>query len=223
MHSNIILKKVKEDYNKIAEDFSLTRNRTWGEFQFFKPYLRSDGEILDLGCGNGRLLLFFKKFKNYLGIDNSKNLIAFAKKNFPKNRFIIDDISKLKLRKKFDYIFLIASFHHVPPEKHLEVLSNYKTLLKKDGYIFMTNWNLHQKKYLPFLISSFICPSYGIRGTLIPWKNKIKRYYYSFTKAKLRKLFRKAGFKLILNEYVKDSKKANIFTAKNVLTIAKYE
>jgi len=52
------------------------------------------------------------------------------------------DLKNLK-SKKFDVIFFIASFHHLDSfEKRKKVLSETKKLLKEDGIIFMTNWNL---------------------------------------------------------------------------------
>jgi SAM-dependent methyltransferase len=221
MHSNIIREKVKRDYNAIAEDFSDSRSRTWKDFDLFKSYLSENADVLDLGSGNGRLLLFLKKFKSYLGVDQSKNLIGFAEKQFPKNKFLVADMAHLPELKKVDEIFAIASFHHIPPLEHLDTLKNWKKLLKKDGYLFMTNWNLHQSKYLPFLIISMLIPSFGFRGTLIPWKNKLKRYYFAFNKRRIRKLLENAGYKVIYNEYVKNGEKTNIISGRNILTIAR--
>jgi alkylated DNA repair protein alkB family protein 8 len=48
--------QVKKSYNQIAEHFSQTRHTPWTEFQYFEKYLKPEQKILDLGCGNGRLL-----------------------------------------------------------------------------------------------------------------------------------------------------------------------
>lgn len=221
MHSNIIREKVKKDYNQIAEDFSSTRQQAWKDFDLFKPYLKENMEVLDLGCGNGRLLLFLKKFATYLGIDQSENLIKFAKKQFPKQSFTVADMAHLPDLRKVDAIFAIASFHHIPPKEHLSTLKSWRRLLNKGGYLFITNWNLHQSKYLPFLIASMLVPTFGFRGTLIPWKNQLRRYYFAFNKRRLEKLLVKAGFKVVYNEYVKNGEKANIISGKNILTIAR--
>jgi SAM-dependent methyltransferase len=58
-----------------------------------------------------------------------------------------------KIEKKFNYIFFIASFHHLDSiETRLEVLKKVKNLLKENGKIFMTNWalnsDLNKEKYL---------------------------------------------------------------------------
>ncbi|GAH26634.1 unnamed protein product, partial [marine sediment metagenome] len=55
-YAEYLLKKTKEDYNLIAEDFSRTRWNIWAEFSIFRDYVKGGDEILDIGCGNGRLL-----------------------------------------------------------------------------------------------------------------------------------------------------------------------
>lgn len=226
MHSKRIQKKVKDDYNQIAADFSDTRKFPWKDFEFFTPYYTADFEVLDLGCGNGRLLTFLKEigYKTYTGLDQSKELLNQAEKFWPKSRFILGDMSDpLPFRKRFDAIFAIASFHHLPASDQLPTLKDWKMHLKPGGYLFMTNWNLHQKKYLlPFLLS-FITPSYGARGVLVSWQNKLQRYYYAFTKKRLKKILKQAGFTIVFNDYVSDGKSASVWRGKNILTVARYD
>jgi SAM-dependent methyltransferase len=51
-----------------------------------------------------------------------------------------------KVEKKFDYIFFIASFHHLDLiETRLDVLKKAKNLLKENGNIFMANWALNSE------------------------------------------------------------------------------
>ncbi len=140
MHSKRIQEKVKKDYNEIAKEFSDTRTHAWKEFESFTPYLKEKQSILDLGCGNGRLLSYLQKhgdFK-YIGVDQSAGLLKHAKKNHPKAKFIEADISKKLDLKPVDLIFAIASFHHIPPADQVKTLKNWKKLLKKDGALIMT-------------------------------------------------------------------------------------
>ncbi|MCC6639504.1 class I SAM-dependent methyltransferase, partial [Candidatus Falkowbacteria bacterium] len=74
-----IVAKVNDTYNTIAPHFSLTRYKLWGDFDYFKPYINSGQEILDAGCGNGRLIEFFSSLHvQYTGFDSSSELIAQA-------------------------------------------------------------------------------------------------------------------------------------------------
>jgi SAM-dependent methyltransferase len=54
-----------------------------------------------------------------------------------------ENLTKFTKKTNFDVIFFIASFHHLDSfEKRKKVLSETKKLLKEDGIIFMTNWDL---------------------------------------------------------------------------------
>ncbi len=226
MHSNIITEKVKKDYDLIASEFSETRSFPWEEFKIFEKFYNKKFDVLDLGCGNGRLLTFLRKkgYRSYLGVDQSTGLLKYAKENWNDEDFMEADISKkIEFNRKFDAIFLVASFHHIPPQDQKKVLEYCKSYLNKGGYIFMTNWNLMQKKYILLYIYSLIRPSYGSKGVLIPWRKQIMRYYYAFTKNRLQKLLKSLGFKIIINDYYHGSDLSNFFWAKNIITVAKYE
>lgn len=225
MHSNRIRQKVKKDYESIGSEFSETRKSSWKEFTFFEPFLTANLSILDLGAGNGRLLTFLKKYRvgRYLGVEQSGSLIEAAREKYPKAEFIEDDMIEFKSKEKFDALFAIASFHHVPPALQEETLKTWKKNLKKGGYLFITNWNLQQRKYLPQFFLSIFLPKYGFKGTLIPWKNKLSRYYFSFTKKRLNKLLVKAGYKVLFNEYVNQDSITSVMNARNIVTIAQYE
>jgi SAM-dependent methyltransferase len=215
MYSRRIQEKVKRDYDEIAGEFAESRQFPWKEFDLFLKYYRKDFKVLDLGCGNGRLLRWLSKheFGSYLGVDQSKNLLEIAKKEHPEQKFLLGDMTDLEGKiatGSLDVIFAIASFHHVPPRLQEKTLKSWKKLLKPGGYIFMTNWNLHQPRFWPLLLRSLIIPVYGFRGLLIPWKKSVKRYYFAFTKRRLEKLMRKAGFEVL-----------EMKSGKNIVTVAK--
>lgn len=223
MDSKRIRQKVKDDYNQIAADFSSTRKRVWKDFERFTPFFDKKSSLLDLGCGNGRLLIYLDEvgYGAYQGVDQSEGLLEQAKQIHPKAKFMVADIAKLpKGNHEHDVVFAIASFHHLPPKDQLKALKRWKTHLKPGGHLIMTNWNLHQKRYQGALIKSLFS-KYGFRGCLIPWKRQLDRYYYAFTLRRLRKLILAAGFSLVENEYVSDGKSSSIRSAKNILTIAK--
>lgn len=87
----------------------------------------------------------------------------------------------------------------------------------------MTNWNLHQPSFWPQLLKSFCLPRFGFRGVLVPWQGVLERYYFAFTKRRLSQLLKKAGFIVLVNDYIRDGESANLFNGKNILSIARYE
>ena len=150
-----ILAKNKELYDQIAKDFSITRTKLWPEFEYFKGYLQNNQAILDLGCGNGRLLELLKDYQiDYLGIDNSQKLIEQAKKKWLNHDFQVSDILDLSfLNKKFEIVFCVAVLHHIPSSRlRAKVLREIYSVLKPGGKLLMTNWNLWQKRYLKYII-----------------------------------------------------------------------
>ena len=114
-----LLKKVEQDYNLIADEFSQTRQWLWPEFDNFKKYVKNGQTILDLGCGNGRLYELLKNLQDfkYIGIDNNKKFVQLAKKKFKSAKFLYGNALSIPYSDKVDILFYIASFHHIPSKK----------------------------------------------------------------------------------------------------------
>ena len=226
--------KTIQDYDQIAPYFSQTRQFLWPEFKLFEKHLKPDLTILDLGCGNGRLSkLIIKKGCQYIGIDNSKGQIKEAQKQFPDQKFILGDLTKIPLEdESIDQIWCIAAFHHLPDKpSRTKALQEMKRVLKKDGLIVMTNWNLFQKKYQKFILKSvwnFIKTfgeKYAWNDTFIPWKNGNKkivdRYYHAFLPCELEKLFPQNSLQIINKFYCKKGQKVSFLKSHNICHILK--
>jgi Methylase involved in ubiquinone/menaquinone biosynthesis len=144
-----LLKKTKEDYDSIAQDFSRTRQSFWKELEMLKDYVKEGEKVLDIGCGNGRLFQILKdKNIEYTGIDFSKNLIELAKKKYPEGNFLVANALNLPFKENtFDKVFLIAVLHHIPSkELRSQVLKEAKRVLKPQGLLILTVWNLGKKE-----------------------------------------------------------------------------
>ncbi|MFA5029135.1 MAG: class I SAM-dependent methyltransferase [Patescibacteria group bacterium] len=99
---NKILQQTRDVYNKIALDFSDTRGHWWKGMGSFNKYVRPGDRVLDLGCGNGRMAEIFEGSQiEYLGIDNSEELIKIARGRFKNKswvRFRVGDVLQLSSR-----------------------------------------------------------------------------------------------------------------------------
>lgn len=199
MHSRRIREKVKQDYDAIAKAFAQTRQKDWREFELFLPYLQKEIRVLDLGCGNGRLVDFLKPFNvKYEGWDQSEGLLKVARMAHPKATFKKEDMGNLPItKKKWDAIFMVASFHHLPPSDQTKALKWAHVHLQKDGLLLMTNWNLFQWRFWKAWLKNFFWPKFGFKGLEIPWNHGVKRYYYAFTPRELRSLLKRSSFEIL--------------------------
>ena len=95
--------------------------------------------ILDIGCGSGRDLLWFKKRGfEVVGFERSPGLAGLARKNVGceviEGDFETYDFSMLSV----DAIMLVGALVHLPHSKVPEVLNSISRALKDDGIIFLS-------------------------------------------------------------------------------------
>jgi len=220
-YAKYLINKTCSDYNLIAEDFSRTRERIWEEIGFLFT-VKSGEKVLDLGCGNAR---YYQLLKNadYIGVDNSKELIKIAKQKYPKVNFFVQDALNLSFENNFfDKIFNIAVLHHIPSQGlRLQFLKEAKRVLRPGGKLTLTVWKFHQKKERPLLIKYTILKIIGrskldFKDILEPWADKTERYYHWFSQRELKRLVKKAGFKIEKSGITKNSKG----TRQNIYLIA---
>jgi 2-polyprenyl-3-methyl-5-hydroxy-6-metoxy-1,4-benzoquinol methylase len=213
-----LLDIVKSNYEAVADEFNETRKKyLWPELLNLAETVKDGDKILDAGCGNGRLLKAMQDKKiDYLGVDNSENLIAKAWEEFAdediKAKYEFRNGNILELANfpelNFDYIFSIAVLHHFPgTDLRVQALKQLKNKISQNGKIIITAWNLwSQPKYRTLIIKFFLLKLIGknkmdMGDILFDWKNtkgeiKSRRYYHAFTKRELKKTIYKAGFKI---------------------------
>lgn len=213
---DFLLKKVPNDYNVVSQTFSNSRSKPWAEFELYSNACFKGARVLDLGCGNGRLFFSLKEQNiNYIGLDNSLGLLNQAKKNLLK-----EDVELIKGNfldiplpdNSVDLIFAVASFHHLPSDQvRLQALEEMKRVLKPNGKLFISVWNLYQKRYFKFILESlFRLGSYDFGDTFIKLGG-VKRYYHAFTPYSLSRLISKSNFKVVEKHYYKNTQKASSF------------
>lgn len=195
---NIIVESVKNTYNTIGKEFSASRQYIWPDLKPFISQVKPKSTVLDVGCGNGRLLLGLPEDVHYTGIDISKELLNEAKKAHPEHKFQQADITKTQIwdtLPQYDYIFCIAVIHHLPTlNDQLLLLQQIKKHLKPGGQILLTSWNLWQPKYLKYhldLKTKLQNPHF----VYIPFQGK-PRFCFAVTTPYLKKILQKAKLKL---------------------------
>jgi SAM-dependent methyltransferase len=218
-----IAANVNASYSQLASEFDQTRQAPWPEFDHFLAYTKKGGTVLDLGCGTGRLYDFLKPKKlNYLGIDHNSHLLDLARKNFPEARFRLDDMMDLKLEEgAFDNIFCVAAFHHVPTKKmRKKVIADLRLILREDGVLILTVWNLFQLRYTRAFIKSLFHGAWN--DVFISWGNyPLKRYYHAFLPKELLALFSPKEWEIEDFYFTRKGKRVSFLRSFNLVVIAR--
>jgi SAM-dependent methyltransferase len=223
-----ILNETEIGYDLISEKFSQTRKHFWRGLESIRDYTHENDNVLDFGCGNGRLLdlLDFRDVQ-YWGVDVSAKFIEFAKN---KHIAASEHFSKISPSQTslafedgfFNTIYSIAVFHHFPSQQYREEVANelFRTT-KSGGHIIITVWYLWQRKYLKNILQNW---KRKIKGeSALDWNDceisftdnqgkKFQRFHHAFTKRELQKLFKKAGFVI---------EKCEVVEGRNILMVGK--
>lgn len=175
---------VKYVYNKIANEFSNTRYRPWTCVEKFLDNIPQNSIIGDIGCGNGKNMLYRKDCTN-IGCDFSENLVKIC---LEKNLQVISgDILNIPFKDNmFDFTICIAVIHHLSTnEKRKKAISELLRVTKPNGKILILVWALEQgpdsrRKFTE-------------QDNMVDWKDKKgnllgKRYYYVFKQNELESL-----------------------------------
>lgn len=192
----------KDTYNSISNQFSASRAYIWPDLKPFLEEVPVSSGVLDLGCGNGRLLLGLPEKISYLGIDESSSLLEKAKDLHPKNTFLEGDLLDEKTwvtLPLFDYIFCIAVIHHFPNHKdHLFLLKKIKKHLKPGGKCLITAWNLWQPKILKHHLD-LKTKLVNHRHVYIPFQGT-SRFHFAHTLPYLTRLTKEANLDVVVEK-----------------------
>lgn len=71
--------------------------------------------VLDLGCGTGHLTAqIAARGAEVTGLDASASMIALARQNYPKLKFVLGDARQFRCETPFDAVFSNAALHWIP-------------------------------------------------------------------------------------------------------------
>lgn len=220
-------------YDEIGTHFSRTRQKTYGSSSSNWPVtdtylkkLKSGDSVLDLGCGNGKLVSGLPEGVQYTGTDFSKTLLEEAKSLYPDNVFqfgnVIEPEHWIKLP-EFDAIFCVAVLHHIPSkDQQLYVLEQAKEHLKQGGFIYITVWNLWQEKFLQNHLDSAELKSIDEKWVEVPYNKDWKRFCVAFDIRSLTDLMIVAGLDITEMFYAdREGNKSDLMHGQNLVCVAK--
>ncbi len=115
--------------------------QVWAEELLAKLNLSGSEQVLDLGCGDGKVsaaIAACLTHGNVTGIDASFEMISLAKKAYVNSRnlnFKHDDATDFSYNEKFDVVFSNAVLHWV--QDHVAVLKNCYQSLSHGGKVLL--------------------------------------------------------------------------------------
>ena len=173
--------QTKEIYNEIAKDFNTSRVRIWPCVKKFLDSFQSNLKLLDVGCGNGKNMLY-RNDLIFKGIDFSNKLVDICKNK----KLDVIEVSMTQLpfeENYFDGIIVIASYHHLSnDDERKQTLDELYRVIKYGSTILIVVWAMEQPEDSNFHFTK--------SDELVKWKsidkNKIfYRYYHIYSKGKL--------------------------------------
>lgn len=107
-----------EVYDRVADP-----QFQWAQEVIGRLELRGDEDVLDAGCGSGRVtVLLLEKLSegSLIGIDGSASMVEMAREKLGDRAEIREgDLAELDLHEQFDLVFSTAVFHWVPDHENL--------------------------------------------------------------------------------------------------------
>src|SRR5580692_7473284 len=115
-------------HHDVSQNYAAFLNAIEGD----PPY-----SILDLGCGPGRDLRYFRSLgHDVVGLDGSTDFVAMAR-SYSECEVLQQDFLAMALpQSRFDGIFANASLFHVPSQELPRVLAELSETLRSRGVLF---------------------------------------------------------------------------------------
>jgi SAM-dependent methyltransferase len=107
--------------------------------------------ILEFGCGTGSMLKLLSRSYQVTGVDNSRAMLAIARKKAPKAKLLFGDITSVRVQGSFDAVICpFDTINHIPTRAQWrKVFANAARHLAPGGvFIFDINTPAKMERYI---------------------------------------------------------------------------
>ena len=222
-------------YATFAGEFANSRGRTEPGFERVLAQVAPGSQVLDLGCGHGRVAFLLPAGCSYTGVDFSTEMLAQVKAGGQERdmRFVAADLLSedwpADVGGPYNWITIRAVFQHIPGyAARTRILRQATTLLAPGGRIVLANWQFLAAKRLHRRIQAW--SEVGLSETevengdyLLDWQRGGRgwRYVHLVDEVETKRLAADAG--LTIREMFRADGRENNLTLYAVLSRSKKE
>lgn len=229
----------QEFYQSFADSFSATRQRIQPGVRKVLDTIPLQGNLLDIGCGNGNLGMEWAAEKRqgvYCGVDFSEKLLNEARKiaslldrvdglTFCFYQADLLDPSWLNCLPDlaWDGAVMFAVLHHIPDDGiRRELLKSLRRLIRPGCPLFLSVWQIRNSQRLlrriqPWSLINLEKEDVDAGDVLMDWraeenerdKEKALRYVHLFTEEELGNLAFQSGFE-VNSSFYSDGREGNL-------------
>lgn len=225
-----LLRINREFYTRFADAFAGTRTGAQPGWERIIPYLPPRCQVLDLGCGNGRLARFLDERLVdvvYTGIDGSPALVALAEQATAslahvQATFATADLTAAGWERalgtaQHDAVTVLAVLHHIPGSTARRAfLITAAGFLREGGVLILSNWRFlyndrMRRKIVPWETIGLSHDDVDPNDFLLDWRRDGAgwRYVHQFEPDEVNVLAKVTGLRLV-EQYEADGREGNL-------------
>ncbi|AHG22501.1 methyltransferase [Chania multitudinisentens RB-25] len=142
--TDCLAKNIITIYEKLADNWEQLRSTDLFEQPWLDKFLNLlpvNGQILDIGCGNGVPIAeyFIRQNFQVVGVDSSQSMIGHCQQRFPEQLWNVADMRLLALHQKFDGLIAWDSFFHLTREDQRNMFRVFKRHANSKAVLMFTS------------------------------------------------------------------------------------